>query len=78
MSFLLCSQRRQKSYLDREEEGVPCVKFSDVDPDTLPEVCSNRVFSFSGRKLWQNGARSKLRSLSHILIPKVQQWGFLE
>lgn len=47
MSFLLCSQKRQKSYLDREEEGVPCVKFSDVDPDTdaLPAVCSNHVVS---------------------------------
>ena len=45
MNFLLCSQRRQKSYLDREEEGVPCVKFSDVDPDTLPAVCSNHVVS---------------------------------
>lgn len=49
LSFLLCSQRRHKSCLDREQEGVPCVKFSDVDPatntiNTLSAVCSNHMF----------------------------------
>lgn len=47
MSFLLCSWRKQKSCLAREEEGVPCVKFSDVDADILPAACSNHVVSYS-------------------------------
>lgn len=49
MSFLLCTQRRHKSCLDREKEGVPCVKFSDVDPgtSTLSAGCSNGVVSSS-------------------------------
>lgn len=43
MSFLLCSWRKQKSCLAREEERVPCVTFSYVDPDILSAACSNHV-----------------------------------
>lgn len=35
-------------------------------------------FSFSGMKLWHKGARSKLHSLHHILIPSVHQRVFLD